>query len=353
MARSVNHNQPAMFAFPGWGYPVIGSKWYLHLSGVVCQLPANFNLRQRMMIRMLGGVMKARAEELDGQIFQERIMPFMADAEKRQPVAIRIGDQVINLRRRTGRNGHFQEFITISHHELSDHIHVDDFGNQVVPFEAELDRKSGFQAQGLIYLLNRQGLSVISDIDDTIKDSFVNDRQRLLSNTFLREFQIIEGMADVYRDWSQVGASFHYVSSSPWQLLAPLTEMKVNHQFPLGTLHLRQYRLRDQFFQKMVLRRHGKSTAIRFLLDHWQQRQFLLIGDSGEKDPEIYVKLFRKYPHRIKAVLIRDLHQRPIDSERWRTLQRRCPEGRLQKFKDADQLQELASQWLPSSSADA
>ena len=41
---------------------------------------------------------------------------------------------------------------------------------------------------------------------------------QILSNTLLKEFQVVEGMQDLYQEWEKQGAAFHYVSSSPWQL---------------------------------------------------------------------------------------------------------------------------------------
>ena len=42
-----------------------------------------------------------------------------------------------------------------------------------------------------------KGVSVISDIDDTIKVTEVLDRRRMLYNTFLREFKDVTGMVAV------------------------------------------------------------------------------------------------------------------------------------------------------------
>ncbi len=134
-------------------------------------------------------------------------------------------------------------------------------------------------------------------------------------------------MADVYRQWSQQGASFHYVSSSPWQLFESLHRMNVMNQFPAGTMHLRNFRLRDQLLKKVIIRRHGKTTAIRFLMKHLPERKFVLIGDSGEKDPEIYRKICRKFPGRVRALLIRDIPERPLEEERSRKLEEAIPEA--------------------------
>jgi phosphatidate phosphatase APP1 len=186
------------------------------------------------------------------------------------------------------------------------------------------------------------GTCVVSDIDDTIKDSDVGNRKQLLANTFLRDFRSIDGMAEVYRTWSESGASFHYVSSSPWQLYTSLHQMNVSHRFPAGTMHLRNFRLRDQLLKKISLRRQGKTTAIRFLMKHLPERKFILIGDSGEKDPEIYRKICRKYPGRVSALFIREIPERPLEEERLRKIAQTMPTGVVAKFSNAQELKSLA-----------
>lgn len=331
-----------LMAYPGFGYCGHDGQWHIHLSGVAWQEPIVFTMRQKMMIRMLGGVMKVSPEELNCETFQNRITPFMAEADQRQSVIAEFNGNSYRLRKKTKKNGHFRDVLTLKHNEVEKAATHDEFGNRCLPFRITADHSKSNQASGLIYLLENHGTSIISDIDDTIKDTSVGDRVELLTNTFLRDFRSVDGMADVYRQWSQRGASFHYVSSSPWQLFESLHQMNVLNQFPAGTMHLRNFRLRDQLLKKVIIRRHGKTTAIRFLLKHLPDRKFVLIGDSGEKDPEIYRKICRKFPGRVKALLIRDVQQRPLEEERSRKLEEAIPTGFFAKFRDAEELGALA-----------
>ncbi len=43
------------------------------------------------------------------------------------------------------------------------------------------------------------------------------------------------------------------------------------------------------------------------------QLEFVLIGDSGEKDPAIYADIVRAHPGRIRAVYIREVRLDPGD----------------------------------------
>ncbi len=334
---------PSLIAYPGFGYPLSGGSWCVNVAGVVWQEPVVFSMRQRMIIRMLGNVMKASPDQLKCDNFQNRITPFFAEAEQRQSITVEVSGRSHRLRKKTKSNGHFRELLKLSRAEVEQSSVVDEFGNRILPIQVTTDHPKSIPATGQIHLLEPQGLSVISDIDDTIKDSFVTDRRELLNNTFLRDFRSIDGMADVYRELSVRGANFHYVSSSPWQLFESLQELNDADQFPSGTMHLRNFRLRDQLLKKLIIRRHGKTIAIRFLMKHLPNREFVLIGDSGEKDPEIYRKICRQFPNRVKALFIREIDERPLDEERDRKLAGAINGGIYGKFRDADQLKELSA----------
>ena len=100
--------------------------------------------------------------------------------------------------------------------------------------------------EGQVQLLGRTGISIVSDIDDTIKISEVPVRKELLANTFLRDFKAVPGMSEAYRQWVAAGASLHYVSASPWQLYSALSEFMEQQKFPKGSFHLRLFRLKDR-----------------------------------------------------------------------------------------------------------
>src|SRR5690606_18070557 len=55
--------------------------------------------------------------------------------------------------------------------------------------------------------------------------------------------------------------------------------------------------------------RHGshKQAAIRRILAEYPALPFILVGDSGQEDPEIYASVVRDHPRRISAIYIRDV----------------------------------------------
>ena len=83
---------------------------------------------------------------------------------------------------------------------------------------------------GRVRLMEPQGVSIISDIDDTIKVSEIPAGQHtVVSYTFCREFEAVPDMVTRYKEWSDPAlhsdwgdVTFHYVSGGPEQLYGPL-----------------------------------------------------------------------------------------------------------------------------------
>ena len=105
------------------------------------------------------------------------------------------------------------------------------------------------------------------------------------------------------------------------------------HGFPVGTMHLRSVSISQEIFGAGGTRAH-KLAAIGQLLDDFPRRRFVLVGDSGEQDPEIYGELARAHPDRIVAILIRDAAGQPADSPRFAEAMRGIPRERWRLFAD-------------------
>jgi len=163
-----------------------------------------------------------------------------------------------------------------------------------------------FRGQALI--VPAEGLSIISDIDDTIKRTQVRDRREMLLNTFARRFEAAPGMAAYYRALAQTpGTRFHYLSASPMQLYPALADFVRDAGFPTGSMHLRESTSwRTLIPGDQDSRTHKLGTIERLLAD-FPHRRFMLVGDSGESDPEIYGQVARTHPSRIDSIAIRDV----------------------------------------------
>jgi phosphatidate phosphatase APP1 len=232
-------------------------------------------------------------------------------------------------------NGHFRTLWHLSDQEFAD---LPRTGN-IVGLTAVLARTDTRNFCGEIHVLDDRGLSVVSDIDDTIKISEVRDRHALLLNTFCRPFKPAPGMAELYRGLAAEDVQFHYVSASPWQLYPCLAEFIHENGFPPGTFHMKNFRMKDSSFWALF----GdpidyKLRILMPLIDQSPHRQFILIGDSGEKDPEVYGELARTYPEQVKAILIRNVSGEQSDSRRFIGAFRNVSESKWQLFEEPGEI---------------
>jgi phosphatidate phosphatase APP1 len=114
------------------------------------------------------------------------------------------------------------------------------------------------------------------------------------------------GAAALYRDLAAGHNPVFYVSSSPWNLHAFLVAFLRHRGFPLGPVLLRDLLGTAEGAEE-------KAGRIREILELHPGLRFVLVGDSGERDPEIYADVVREHPGRIVAVYIREVRLDPGD----------------------------------------
>ena len=158
---------------------------------------------------------------------------------------------------------------------------------------------------------------VISDIDDTVLWTNVTNKLNMalmLARSNAHTRKPFKGVAAFYRALKR-GASGNednpvfYVSSSPWHLFGPLVEFLRVQGIPLGPLLLRELGMRQVF--KLTSHGNHKLEKIALILSYYPELQFVLIGDSGEQDPEIYAEVVRRHPQQVKVIYIRNVNPDP------------------------------------------
>jgi phosphatidate phosphatase APP1 len=323
-----NDSDPEVQLFPTIGYQIANdSLWRIQIQGRISHAaPASFG--KRLMLRGLIRALNVSSEVAMGELFQNRVRGFLAAPISGARVQIQLAGQHYVLRRKSKSSGLFNCKLDLTTNQLQNYR---TYGlssvNDMLGIESEFLQKWDIglgQTSSPVFLAKRVGISVITDIDDTIKLTEVNSRRRMLQRTFAEPFTAIEGMSQVYQSWAQQGALFHYVSSSPWQIYDSMHQFLIDEQFPLGSMHLKWFRLRDEIFKRwQILRRKSKGGIIRSLIRRLPERTFVLVGDSGERDPEIYAKLAAKYPSQITRICIRQIEAHPLDSERLAKIYRR------------------------------
>jgi len=281
----------------------------------------------------LPGLLGIEPDESNRALYEHRARLFLVDNERGKEIEIKIGDKRRPLEA-SEPNGHFHGTVRI---EADRAAALTEAG--WLTFHAVMPKGDGRVFEGKVQLIAPTGVSIISDIDDTIKISNVKDKQALLANTFLHPFRAVPGMAETYRKWAGQGAVFHYLSASPWQLYPALAEFIVQSGFPAGSVHLKNIRLKDEtFFNLFSSQEEYKKPLVEQLLKTYPGRRFILIGDGGEEDPEIFASFAKSNPDQVLRVLIRDEAPDAAESERYQKLFEGIPKGRWSIFREGSDL---------------
>ncbi|KKA27839.1 hypothetical protein TD95_004124 [Thielaviopsis punctulata] len=159
-----------------------------------------------------------------------------------------------------------------------------------------------------VNMIEETGISVISDVDDTVKFSNVTGGPReILRNTFVRDLETltVDGVSEWYNAMASLGVRLHYCSNSPWQVWPLLSGFFRTAKLPFGSMHLKQYNGMLQGMWEPAANR--KRPTLERLLKDFPRRKFILIGDSGEADLELYVDLAITNPRNILGIFIRDV----------------------------------------------
>lgn len=330
--------------FPTYARRRTDTGWRATVAGMVTRpLPARSH-RRSLAVAVLKRLLELDDAELDTDVFRRRAEAFLfqrvAGARVRIDLGGGVGGAVIS-----DRTGHFRTEIDLAA-DVVERDAIRHGGRPRLECRAMLDDidapTAGDEAGGVIDLVGPDGLSVISDIDDTVKVTTVADKKELLRNTLLREFRAIPGIAEVYRRWERQGTAFHYVSASPWQLANCLGGFLEAAGLPAGSMHLKLFRLKDSTpLGRLPSRKRSKRRAIEQVMDDFPGRRFLLVGDSGERDPEVYAEVARRRPEQVTGIAIRQVEGR-LSLQRQRPwldrIARRLPEGFMTVFTEPAEL---------------
>ena len=104
------------------------------------------------------------------------------------------------------------------------------------------------EGDGRVVFPAAEGLSVVSDIDDTIKiTEILAGLPTVLRRTFFSEYEAVAGMKDRYERILETHGThrdviFHYVSGGPWPLYRQLGKFLIAaERFPEGTFHMKEF----------------------------------------------------------------------------------------------------------------
>ena len=319
------------FRTSGW-LDEANQEWHLPVHGWIYE-PEDSSARKAALEKVLEESFDlAITEQTEGN-FSRRVNLLLADSERGKRIVVRIAGRN-HVLPESAENGHFEKTIVIP---AADAARYSEDG--LIKYVAVTRDTESREFAGATRLLAPTGVSVISDIDDTVKVSNVRDRKSLLEHTFLLDFVAAPGMGELYREWSAADTGFHFVSSSPWLLYEPLSEFLDESGFPWATFSLKAVRFRDETLFDLF--REGTETkprAIEEILDRYPDRTFVLVGDSGEQDPEVYAAMLRQRPDQVLKVYIRNVTRETAADERFAAVFEDVDRDRWQLFEEPETL---------------
>lgn len=167
-------------------------------------------------------------------------------------------------------------------------------------------------AEGEI-LISKQfnGCGIISDIDDTILHTNILNKLKMVLNTIRYDAMnriAFDGVSELYQKLSDNHRNpLIFISGSSYNLYEMLDTFCQINNIPKAPFLLRDLGIGPD--QWITQKSHSfKMENAEVILNTYKKLPFILIGDSGEKDPEIYHQIYKDFPGRIKAIYIRHVH---------------------------------------------
>ncbi|KAI8333770.1 hypothetical protein BD560DRAFT_493977 [Blakeslea trispora] len=300
-------SQPQCILFPTYAAPCQDAGYKVTLSGWAFTKPSSSRLDRWLLAagRSYGGLERNSVED---HHFSNLLNHFRSQSIRMTEIALALPSLIkehVAAQINTGPTGRFQQEIYLDPHVKG-------------PCRVEasfLTDSAKVIASTSIDVVDSIGISVISDIDDTIKITGVLDgKDTILQNTFFRKARQVPHMSEVFQNWASSGAHIHYVSNSPWQVFPALNEFMTQQKFPQGSIHLRNIGTGDLLRNKPG--KH-KLEVIPSILRDFPQRKFILVGDSGEMDPEIYQQIYEMFPDQVIKIFIHDVtSERAMNADR-------------------------------------
>jgi phosphatidate phosphatase APP1 len=153
-------------------------------------------------------------------------------------------------------------------------------------------------------------LGVVSDVDDTVIVTMLPRPLVAFRNAFLlheEDRRPVQGMARLYRRLARAypETPFVYLSTGAWNVAPALHRFLRRHDYPAGPLLLTDWGPTEQTVFRSG--REHKRTQLRRLFEELPDVQWLLIGDDGQADPEVYAEAAREHPDSVAGIVIRQL----------------------------------------------
>ncbi len=175
-----------------------------------------------------------------------------------------------------------------------------------------------YSAQATIITAQKPLLGIISDIDDTVVISDVTNKTELLLNIFWKNYKQRELIPTMVERFEKIltnnppaePSRLFFLSGSPQHLFTSIENFLSYHHFPKHVMILKQLHGEgsDPLFDQLAY----KKEKIEELFALYPKMQWIMFGDSGEKDQEVYESISKQYPSKVKGYYIRDVESGEI-----------------------------------------
>ncbi len=278
-----------------------------------------FGTRKRVILK--GHVLddrklyEARIEDRKRRNFKAMISRYMANAipDIRVQVSFKGKETVVT----TDNSGYFETMLEFEEPVTETGWHVAEYA----VLDKIVDEQEPLTTTKEVYILDDGALfGVISDVDDTILVSHATQALRKLRLILTKNAKTRLPFAGVATFYQVLAGDSNpnpifYVSSSEWNLYDFLEDFCETQGIPRGPFLLQD--LKTSLWKLLKSgggsHRH-KIEKIRKILDMFPI-DFVLIGDSGQRDAFLYAEIIKEYPGRIRAAYIRDVSRNSKDEE--------------------------------------
>lgn len=180
-----------------------------------------------------------------------------------------------------------------------------------------VERQEPLENEGEVFINDQKNqFAIVSDVDDTILISHATQalkKLRLILTKNSKTRLPFVGVASFYKALQTGNPSdncnpIFYVSSSEWNLYDFLEDFCDVRNIPKGPFLLQELKTSLWKLMKSGGGTHShKKDKVLHLMEVYPDQKFILIGDSGQRDAELYQSIAEQYPDRILSIYIRDV----------------------------------------------
>jgi phosphatidate phosphatase APP1 len=249
-------------------------------------------------------------EDTKWKNFQNNLRRFLSTEIANAELEITINEETFAVK--TDKEGYFDLSTSLKNHFP---LLKEDWQNVEVKLVNTPLKKVEVQSQSEVLIPQKCNYGIISDIDDTILQTDVTSllKIRMLYLTFLKNAfnRNVFKEAKAFYNALQKGANgeaknpIFYVSNGPWNLYDFLVDFLKINGLPKGPILLRDFGIPRQRVPRNY--QGHKKESIKKIMNTYPDLPFVLIGDSGEKDTDVYLALAKEFPGRVKSIYIRDV----------------------------------------------